>query len=65
MGMGMYGVMSLLLGGGEYCLNCILYIQFFLKSVVLGHGRGKRLGMCLVLEPHVSCVTSLQHVSML
>ena len=29
MGMGMYGVMRLLLGGGEYCHDCILYIQFF------------------------------------
>ena len=28
------------------------------------HGRGKRLGTSLVLELHVSCVVSLQYVSM-
>ena len=28
------------------------------------HGRGKRLGTCLVLEPRASGVMSLQHVSM-
>ena len=31
---------------------------------VHGHERGKRLGMCLVLQSHASCVRSLQHVSM-
>ena len=31
---------------------------------VHGHGRGKRLGMCLVVELRASCVVSLQHVSM-
>ena len=36
----------------------------FFKSVVCGHGRGKLLGTCLVLERWVSCVVSLQHVSM-
>ena len=30
-----------------------------------GHERGKRLGMCLVLEPCTLGVVSLQHVSML
>ena len=29
-----------------------------------GHGRGKRLGTCLVLKLRASCVVSLQHVSM-
>ena len=29
-----------------------------------GHRRGKRLGTCLVVEPRVLCVVSLQHVSM-
>ena len=29
-----------------------------------GHGRCKRLGSCLVLQPGASCVVSLQHVPM-
>ena len=29
MGMGIYNVMLLLLGGGEYCFNCILCIYFY------------------------------------
>ena len=29
MGMGAYNVMLLLLGGGEYCFNCILCIYFY------------------------------------
>ena len=29
-----------------------------------GHGQGKRLGMCLVLQPRASCVVSFQHVLM-
>ena len=29
-----------------------------------GHGRGKSLGTCLVLEPHASGVVNLQHVLM-
>ena len=32
--------------------------------VVHGHERGERLGTCLVVKPCVSCVVSLQHVSM-
>ena len=32
--------------------------------VVHGHGRGKRLGACLVVKLCASCVVSLQHVSM-
>ena len=32
--------------------------------LVHGHGRGKCLGTCLVLESCVSCVVSLQHVCM-
>ena len=34
------------------------------KTLVHGHGRDKRLGTCLMLEPHASGVVSLQHVSM-
>ena len=96
MGMGMNGIMRLLLGGGEYCLNCILCIQFISSRFCWGmddasalvcasclsrtccvslacsmcqcmnmlavhwHGRGKHLGMCLVLQPHASCVGSLE-----
>ena len=37
------------------CLNIL---------VVHRHGRGKRLGTCLVLELCSSCVVSLQHVPM-
>ena len=37
------------------CLNIL---------IVYGHGRGKRLGTCLVLELRVSCGMSLQHVPM-
>ena len=40
----------------------VVYL-ILLKSVVHGHGRGQRLGTYLVLEPCVSCVMSLQHVS--
>ena len=29
-----------------------------------GHGQGKRLGMCLVLQPRASCARSLQHMLM-
>ena len=29
MGMGTYNVMLLLLGGGEYCFNCIVCIYFY------------------------------------
>ena len=29
MGMGTYNIMLLLLGGGEYCFNCILCIYFY------------------------------------
>ena len=38
-----------------------LYLMYpiLLKLVVHGHGRGKRLGTCLVLQPCVSCVVSL------
>ena len=32
--------------------------------VVHGHGRGKRLGTCLVLEPRALCVVNLQHAPM-
>ena len=32
--------------------------------VVHGHGRGKRLGTCLVMKPFASGVESLQHVCM-
>ena len=42
---------------------CLLY-SILLKSVVHGHGRGKLLGTCLVLQPCASCVVSLQHVPM-
>ena len=38
--------------------------QCFNMPVLHGHGRGKRLGTCLVLQPCVSCVVSLQHASM-
>ena len=31
---------------------------------VHGHGRGKCFRTCLVLQPHASCVVSLQHVPM-
>ena len=36
--------------------------QYLNMLVVNGHGRCKRLGTCLVLEPRASCVVSLQHV---
>ena len=36
----------------------------FITPVVQGHGRGKRVGTCLVLEPHVFYVVSLQRVSL-
>ena len=32
--------------------------------VVHGHGRGKRLGTCLVVKPYVLCAVSVQHVCM-
>ena len=35
-----------------------------LKSSVHGHGRGKRLGTCLVLEPCAQCVVRSQNVPM-
>ena len=38
--------------------------QCFNMLAVHGHGRGKRLGTCLVLQPHVSGVMSLQHMPM-
>ena len=38
--------------------------QCFNVPVVHGHGRGKPLGMRLVLEPCALCAVSLQHVSM-
>ena len=38
--------------------------QSFNLLAMHGHGRGKCLGTCLVLEPHVSGVMSLQHVPM-
>ena len=58
MGRGTNNVIRLLLGGGEYCFNCILSICFYQKPVVHGHGQGKRLGTCLVLEPCAFCVVS-------
>ena len=36
----------------------------FIMLVVHGHGQGKGLGTCLVLQPYASCVVSLQHVPM-
>ena len=52
MGMGTYNVMCLLLGGGEYCFNCILCIYFLLKLVVHGRRQGHSpqhmLGVCHV-----------------
>ena len=33
-----------------------------IMPVVHGHGRGKRLGTCLVVKSCVSYVVSLQHV---
>ena len=36
--------------------------QCFTMLAVHGHGRGKRLVTCLVLQPHAFCVMSLQHV---
>ena len=41
-----------------------IYVLHLLKLAVHGHGRGKRLGSCLVLQSHASCVVSLQHVPM-
>ena len=43
-----------------------LYLMYsiLLKSVVHGHGQGKRLDTYFVLEPRASCVVSLQHVPM-
>ena len=38
--------------------------QCFNMLVVHGHGRGKRLGMCLVFELCASSVMSLRHVPM-
>ena len=35
-----------------------------IMPVVHGHGRGKRLGTCLVVKSCVSYVVSLQHVCM-
>ena len=37
--------------------------QCFNVPVVHGHGRGKRLRTCVVLEPCASCAVSLQNVS--
>ena len=37
---------------------------FLIMAVVHGHGRGKRLGTCLVVKPCASCVISLQYVCM-
>ena len=44
-------------------LVLVVFVDFIML-VIQGHGRGKRLGMCLVLEICVLCVVSLQHVSM-
>ena len=38
--------------------------SILLKLAVHAHGRGKRLGTCLVLQQCASCVMSLQHVPM-
>ena len=45
-------------------VSIVFYVFNFFMSVALGHGRGKRLGMCLMFEPHVLGVVSLQHVPM-
>ena len=42
----------------------VYYVLDFITPIVHGHGRGKRLGTCLVLKPCVLCVMSLQHVPM-
>ena len=43
MGMGMYGVMRLLLGGGEYCLNGVFCIQFFSSLLCWGMNEASAL----------------------
>ena len=45
-------------------INFLFMYFILLKSAVHGHGRGKRLGTCIVLQPHVSCAVSLQHEPM-
>ena len=45
-------------------LQLYLMHSNFFKSAVHGYGRGKRLGVCLVLQPYASVVVSLQRVSM-
>ena len=42
----------------------LLLLLIFIVLMTHGHGRGKRLGTCLVLKLSVLCVVSLQHVSM-
>ena len=53
MGMGTYNVMCLLLGGGEYCFNCILCIYFCSSRLCMGVDKGTHLSTCLV---YATCV---------
>ena len=50
MGMGMYGVMRLLSGGGEYYPNCILCIQFFSSQLCWGIDEASALVCALCLS---------------
>ena len=42
----------------------VVVVVDFDYAVVHSHGRGKRLGACLMVKPCVSCVMNLQHISM-
>ena len=55
MGMGMYNVMRLLLGGGECCFNCILCIYFYSSRLCMGMNEGTHLSICLM---YAACVVA-------
>ena len=40
-------------------INFLFMYFVLLKSALHRHGQGKRLGTCLVFQPHASCVVSL------
>ena len=46
------------------CVVSLHHVSMFQSALVHRHGRGKRLGTCLVFELCASCAMSLQHVSM-
>ena len=49
---------------GEIRWLLFLLLLILIIPVMHDHGRGKRLGTCLVVKPYVWCVVSLQHMSL-